>query len=58
MSPDMQNIVNYLIPAYLLIWLIIFAFVWSIRSRQRNLQKDLDALKKVIEKKQGGDQAG
>jgi hypothetical protein len=32
--------------------------VWSIRSRQRNLQKDLDALKKVIEKKQGGDQAG
>jgi len=58
MSPEMQNIVNYLIPAYLLIWLIIFVFVWSIRSRQRNLQKDLDALKKVIEKKQGGDQAG
>jgi len=58
MSPDMQNIVSFLIPAYLAIWLITFLYVFSIRSRQRNLEKDLDALKKVADRKPGGDQAG
>jgi len=54
MSPDMQNIASFLIPAYVIFWLVTFAYVFSIRSRQRNLERDLDALKKVVEKKQGG----
>ncbi len=58
MSPEMQNIVSFLIPAYLAIWLITFLYVFSIRSRQRNLEKDLQALKEVMDKKQGGDRAG
>ena len=58
MSPEMQNIVTFLIPAYIALWLITFLYVFSIRSRQRNLEKDLEALKKVMDKKHGSDQAG
>jgi len=58
MSPEMQNIVTFLIPAYIALWLITFLYVFSIRSRQRNLEKDLEALKKVMDKKQGSDRAG
>ena len=56
MSSEMQNIVSFLIPAYAAFWLITFLYVFSIRSRQRNLEKDLDALKRIVEKKQGSDQ--
>ena len=52
MSPEMQNIVSFLIPAYIGFWLITFLYVFSIRSRQRNLEKDVEALKKMAEKKQ------
>jgi len=57
-SPEMQSIVTFLIPAYIALWLITFLYVFSIRSRQRNLEKDLEALKKVMDKKQGSDRAG
>jgi len=52
MSPEMQNIATFLVPAYIAFWLITFVYVFSIRGRQRNLEKDLDALKKVVEKRQ------
>ena len=52
MSPEMQDIVSCLIPAYIGFWLITFLYVLSIRSRQRNLEKDVEALKKIAEKKQ------
>jgi len=52
MSPEMQDIVSFLIPAYIGFWLITFLYVLSIRSRQRNLEKDVEALKKIAEKKQ------
>ena len=54
MSPEMQNIASFLIPAYVAFWVITFVYVFSIRGRQRNLERDLDALKKVIEKNKGG----
>jgi len=53
MSPEMSDIASFLIPAYIIFWLLTFLYVFSIRSRQRNLERDLDALKKVVEKKQG-----
>jgi CcmD family protein len=56
MSLEMQNIVSYLIPAYVIFWLITFVYVFSIRGRQRNLERDLDALKKIVERKKGGGQ--
>jgi CcmD family protein len=58
MSPEMQNIVSFLIPAYAAFWLLTFLYVFSIRSRQRNLEGDVEALKKVLQKKQGGDKTG
>jgi CcmD family protein len=51
MSSEMQNIVLYLIPAYVIFWLVTFLYVFSIRSRQKNLEKDIDVLKMLAEKK-------
>lgn len=51
MSPDMQNIVFFLIPAYLIFWLITFLYVFSVRSRQKNLEKDIETLRLLVEKK-------
>ncbi|HJW84506.1 MAG TPA: CcmD family protein [Anaerolineae bacterium] len=58
MSPEMQNIASFLIPAYVIFWLLTFVYVFSIRSRQRNLERDIDALKQVMEKRQAGDKKG
>jgi CcmD family protein len=55
MSPEMQSIAAYLIPAYVLFWLVTFVYIFSIRNRQRNLEKDLDALKRIVEKKREGE---
>ena len=52
LSVEMQNIVSYLIPAYVVFWLVTFLYVFSIRSRQRNLEKDVEVLKLISEKKQ------
>lgn len=54
MSPEMQNIVMFLIPAYMAFWLITFLYVFSVRSRQKNLEKDIETLRMLVEKKQGG----
>lgn len=56
MSQEMQNIAGFLIPAYVLFWLVTFVYIFSIRNRQRNLEKDLEALKKIVEKKQSSGQ--
>ena len=52
MSPDMSNIVSYLIPAYIIFWLITFLYVVSIRSRQKNLEQDVETLRVLVEKQQ------
>ena len=51
MSPEMQNIVSFLIPAYAVFWLFTFLYVFSVRSRQKNLEKDIETLRMLIEKK-------
>ncbi len=51
MSPEMQNIVSFLIPAYVIFWLITFLYVFSVRSRQKNLEKDIETLRLLVEKK-------
>ncbi len=51
MSPEMQNIVMFLIPAYMAFWLITFLYVFSVRSRQKNLEKDIETLRLLVEKK-------
>ena len=57
MSPEMQNIVSFLIPAYAIFWLFTFLYVFSVRSRQKNLEKDIETLRLLVEKKkEGGNQ--
>ena len=51
MSPEMQNIVSFLIPAYAIFWLFTFLYVFSVRSRQKNLEKDIETLRLLAEKK-------
>ena len=51
MSPEMQNIVSFLIPAYAIFWLFTFVYVFSVRSRQKNLEKDIETLRLLVEKK-------
>ena len=51
MSPEMQNIVSFLIPAYVIFWLFTFVCVFSVRSRQKNLEKDIETLRLLVEKK-------
>lgn len=51
MSPEMQNIVSFLIPAYVFFWLLTFLYVFSVRSRQKNLEKDIETLRLLVEKK-------
>jgi CcmD family protein len=54
MSPEMQNIVSFLIPAYIFFWLLTFLYVFSVRSRQKNLEKDIETLRLLVEKKKDG----
>ena len=54
MSPEMQNIVSFLIPAYAVFWLLTFLYVFSVRSRQKNLEKDIETLRLLVEKKKEG----
>ncbi len=51
MSPEMQNIVSFLIPAYVIFWLFTFLYVFSVRSRQKNLEKDIETLRLLVAKK-------
>jgi CcmD family protein len=51
MSPEMQNIVAFLIPAYVIFWLFTFLYIFSVRSRQKNLEKDIETLRLLVEKK-------
>ena len=57
MSSDMQNIVAFLIPAYISFWLLTFLYVFSVRSRQKNLEKDIETLRLLVEKKKDGGNA-
>jgi CcmD family protein len=54
MSPEMSNIAAYLIPAYVVFWLVTFGYVFTIRSRQKNLEKDIETLRMLVEKKKSG----
>ncbi len=41
--------ISFLAAGYAVFWLITFGFVYSLVSRQRNLQKDLEMLEKLNE---------
>ena len=45
---DPMQFNNYLVLGYVVMWLIGTAYVVSLAVRQRNLQKDLDLLQKLL----------
>ena len=45
---DPMQFNNYLVLGYMIMWLIGTAYVISLAVRQRNLQKDIDLLQKLL----------
>lgn len=41
---------GYLFAAYAVFWALTFIFVFTIASRQKRLQKEIEALKKALER--------
>ncbi len=42
---------SYFFAAYLAIWLVLFAYVFSLSNRQRQLRRELEALKEAMKGK-------
>ena len=40
---------SYLFAAYAVFWTLTFAFVFSISSRQRRLEKEIESLQRALE---------
>ncbi len=39
----------YMVAAYFVIWLASFAFILSMVRRQRNLQREIDSLRELVQ---------
>ncbi len=39
---------HYLFAAYTLFWLIFMLYVWNLSRREQRLEKELEALKKIL----------
>ncbi len=46
-----MNPMNYLFAAYAAIWIILAIYLYSIHSRQKRLQEDVERLKQLLERK-------
>jgi CcmD family protein len=42
---------NYLVAAYTAIWFLFFIYLFTLKSRQRDLEKTVEALQKQTEKR-------
>lgn len=42
---------SYLFSAYAVVWILLFAYVVSISSKQKKLDREMDTLKKILEQK-------
>lgn len=51
---DPMQFNNYLVLGYVVMWLIGTAYVVSLAVRQRNLQKDVDLLQKLLRENEDG----
>lgn len=41
----------YFLAAYIVIWLVLFGYVFSLNNRQRQLKRELEALKEAMKSK-------
>lgn len=42
---------SYLLAAYSVVWILLFAYVLSISSKQKKLEMELETLRKLLERK-------
>ena len=42
---------SYLLAAYSLVWILLFAYVLSISSKQKKLDMEVDTLRKLLDRK-------
>jgi len=42
---------SYLLAAYSVVWILLFAYVLSISSKQKKLEIELETLRKLLERK-------
>ncbi len=43
---------SYLFAAYAMFWALSFAFIFRIASRQKQLERDVEGLKRTLQRKQ------
>jgi CcmD family protein len=48
-----MNNMNYLFAAYLAIWAILAAYLFSLQAREKRLREDVERLKQLLERPQG-----
>ncbi len=49
---------TYMVAAYFVIWLASFAFIFSMVHRQRNLEREISALREVMQEGPGVNASG
>jgi CcmD family protein len=42
---------SYLLAAYSLVWILLFAYILSISSKQKKLDMEVETLRKLLERK-------
>ena len=42
---------SYLLAAYSLVWILLFAYVLSISSKQKKLEMEMETLRKLLDRK-------
>jgi CcmD family protein len=42
---------SYLLAAYSVVWILIFAYILSISSKQKKLEVEMETLRKLLERK-------
>ncbi len=42
---------SYLLAAYSVVWILLFAYILSISSKQKKLEMEMETLRKLLERK-------
>ena len=42
---------SYLIAAYLIVWIVLFIYIFTLYSKQKRLKSEIDNLKQIIKEK-------
>lgn len=58
MPVETPNTLTYLVAGYVVFWLVTFIFVISLVARTRNLEKDIEVLRSLLEEEQKDRAAG